>query len=371
MDPRQRRLPPIITVGSGAVENILAHHGDIQLGKKHQVKFYEALGGSCVNYSLRLLNTGNCVFPIPFIGADPNGSIIRREFIRLACEQDLPEPAKAFIRSDDFFFPNIQTPRTTIIVHRGHRTIFSQKLKWKKDTEKHLQKRLDGLNDLIPGKSGSIMIGHIAMDGDVQNPGRLTKKMIHAYHSGFLIVANMGNSQLKHGIDFWKNDLKHVDLFQLNLGEIRTLFKQGRRHRRLYEIVNWLRRHAMTSVITLNRFGAIGTYKNGKEGILLARPLDVESIVDPTGAGDAFAAGMVSSLQGKKDFTFQDFKAAVIEGRLWGSYACTTLGASCRCPDRNALDAYRSKTSKLSGEILEIKTAAHAEQTMDLIDTAY
>ena len=59
MDAKTSRSIPIITVGSGNVEYILEHDGEVELGKKHIIDSYELIGGSCVNYSLRLLTTGN------------------------------------------------------------------------------------------------------------------------------------------------------------------------------------------------------------------------------------------------------------------------------------------------------------------------
>jgi len=165
--------------------------------------------------------------------------------------------------------------------------------------------------------------------------------------------------------------LCRTDLFQLNLEEIRKLFNKGNQIYSLSKILKWLRKHSITAVITLNRFGAIGTYKDGKEGIVIAWPLNIGKIVDPTGAGDAFASGMVSTLRGKKDFSFDDFLSAIIVGRSWASYACTTLGASSGCPDQKNLNAYQKQYSGSYNRLIEVTRAGYAEQIMDLIDKAY
>jgi len=273
--------------------------------------------------------------------------------------------------STAFFMPQIQTPKATIIVHSGKRTIFSQGLTGITVSEAHIRKRLDLLDNLIAEDTGSVMIGHITVDNDPEKPGRISKEIIDEFWKKYLVFVNFGNSQLTYGVEFWKDDLCRTDLFQLNLEEIRRLFNRGSRNYTLSKILKWLRKRSVTAVITLNQFGAIGTYKDGKEGIVLAWPLKIEKIVDPTGAGDAFASGMVSVLDGKKDFSFEEFLSAMMEGRLWASYACTTLGASSGCPDRKKLAAYQKQVSGSSNRLIEVARAGFAEQIMDFIDNAY
>jgi len=362
---------PIITVGSGNVEYILHHNGEVELGKKHVINAHELIGGSCVNYSLRLLNVGTHVFPVPLVGKDPNGRKIRNEVLKAAIQKGHTAAEKQFIESDDFFIPGVRTPKSTILIHQQRRTIFSEAFMGSQETEHHIQNRFNRLNQILSGRHGSAMIGHITLDADTHGKGLITRMAIDSFHDKFLIFANFGNSQLQHGIGFWQEDLKHIDLLQLNVEEFKKMFRQANQFKSLYEIVTWLQHHSITSVITLSKFGAIGTYKSGKEGIVLAWPLDIGDIVDPTGAGDAFASGMVASLQGKKEFTFQHFLAAIAQGRLWASYACTTIGACSRCPDRNTLDDYCRNNACLSDRRLEITESVNSEQIINLIEKAY
>ena len=371
MKTTRKSTSPIITIGSGNVEHILEYDGEIQIGRKHIVTSYELFGGSCINYSLRLITAGMDVYPIPFIGKDQFGHDIRKHLVKIGLERDLNEKALQFIRSKDFLFPNIQTPKATIVVHQGLRTIFSQGIPTRKNIEEHFQNRLDRLCNLVSDNTSSVMIGHISIDGDNHNPGIISRKTINTYFNKFFLFANFGNSQIKHGIDFWIKDLAHIDLFQLNLEEIRRLFNQRGRNSFLNEIIKFLRERSITAVITINRFGAIGTYKDGSDGIVLAWPLKIKKFIDPTGAGDAFASGMISSLNGNKYFTFKDFLSAIVEGRAWASYACTTLGASGNCPDKKTLDTFRKKYSNALHKLIEVIKPNYAEQIMDLIDKAY
>jgi sugar/nucleoside kinase (ribokinase family) len=362
---------PIITVGSGNVEYLLEHNGEVELGKKHVIRSHEQIGGSCVNYSLRLLNVGAQVFPVPLVGKDANGRKIRDEVLAAAIGSGLSAQEKQFIESDDFFIPGARTPKATVLVHQKRRTIFSEAFSGGPAIENHMQKRFTLLNQILLGHPGSVMIGHITLDANTHRPGLITRMAIDSFRDKFLIFANFGNSQLQHGIGFWQKDLRHVDLLQLNVEEIKKMFCRGAQLKSLYEILTWLQYHAITAVITLSKFGAIGTYKSGKDGIVLAWPLDIGDIVDPTGAGDAFAAGMVASLQGKKKFTFQNFLSAIAQGRLWASYACTTLGACNSCPDKNTLDDYYQQNSRFSDRHLEITESVNSEPIINLIEKAY
>ena len=371
MKTTSKGTSPIITIGSGNVEHILEYDGEIQIGRKHIVTSYELFGGSCINYSLKLMAVGMDVFPIPFIGKDQHGHDIRKHLIKTGLERELDEKTLQFIGSEDFLFPNVQTPKAIIVVHQGHRTIFSQGLPIRKNIEEHFQNRLDLLCKLVSYNTGSVMIGHISVDGDNHKPGIISRKIINTYFNNFFLFANFGTSQIKHGVDFWLKDLAHIDLFQLNLEEIRRFFNQSNRNSSLNEIIKFLRERSITAVITINRFGAIGTYKDGSDGIVLAWPLKIRKIIDPTGAGDAFASGMISSLNGNKHFTFEDFLSAIVEGRDWASYACTTIGASGNCPDKKTLDTFRKKYSNASHKLIEVIKPNYAEQIIDLIDMAY
>jgi sugar/nucleoside kinase (ribokinase family) len=363
--------PPVITVGSGNVEYILRSKGELELGKKHLINSQGLIGGSCVNYALRLLTVGCSVFPVPLVGDDRCGQKIRGRILDAAIQKGITARERQFIESDDFFVPGAKTPRTTVIVHGEQRTIFSEVFAGSRETEKHFQKRFQLLNQLLPENSGSVMIGHITLDSDSRKPGLITRMVIDAFYDRFLMFANFGNCQIQHGIDFWQEDLKRIDLLQLNFDEIKKMFRCGNQFNSLYEIIAWLRNHSITAVITLSKFGAIGTYEDGEDGIILAWPLDIGEIVDPTGAGDAFAAGMITSLRGQKDFTFQHFLSAIERGRLWASYACTTIGACSNCPDRDTLDDYIRRNSRLSNKYLEITDSINSEPIMNLIERAY
>ncbi|HPA15161.1 MAG TPA: carbohydrate kinase family protein [Desulfobacterales bacterium] len=358
----------IVTIGSGNIEYVMQLGGEFRIGKKNQVDSTELLGGSCINYSLRLMNAGFDVFPIPSIGKDLIGLSIQNKLLNTGFKNGASKESIEFIKSEDFFVPNINSPHSTIIVHNGSRTIFSQKLVGMENFREHVQNRLGQIETLIDGSPHAIMIGHIYSDALSSEPGKVTKTIIGNYWKKSLLFANFGASQLQHGKNFWKEDLRCIDLFQLNLEEMKRFFNNGAGKTPLLEIVDWLRENSITAVITLDKFGAIGTYKNGSDGLILASPIRIGKVVDPTGAGDAFGSGMVSYLSGKKNFTFQDFFDSMQAAMVWASYACGTFGGSSECPGKRALNEFIQRRKKQLHKFVEVKDRISAAEFLNSVE---
>jgi sugar/nucleoside kinase (ribokinase family) len=369
----------ILTVGSGTTEYILRLDSDVQLGRKHIVNHRdELLGGSGVNYTLRLVNAGFSVFPILSIGKDQLGRRIRDEILASAQEAGLPKQALTFIKSDEFLADNIKTPRSTIIVEKAQRTIFTEPIidttidenEYPKHYKDYMKRRLTNLDK---PRIKAVMIGHIYADSPDLNrsdPGECTRYIIQTFRDECFVFANFGDSQIRMGAGSWENDLKGVSVFQLNLYEMRRLFAQKNAKISLLNIIEWMKNRCITAIITLDKFGAIGTYKD-REDVILAWPFELEDMVDSTGAGDAFGAGLVSQLYQKPDFSFGNFYDAIEEARIWAAYACRTLGGATNCPDIRALEDFHKGISKGQSDPVEKLNMKQADQILRILDKAY
>lgn len=275
---------------------------------------------------------------------------------------------------------NIKTASATVVVHGARRTIFSQDLKNKELFKDHLISRIKQLDDLIRVNPGAVFIGHIHSDYPLNGnstKGECTKYIIDKFKKKTIIYANFGNSQINLGVNFWEPYLPSINIFQLNLNEAKKFFAVDGLDNSLSDIVQWFRNKGLSAVITIDRFGAIGIHKDEKDSIILAWPvIDVKDIVDTTGAGDAFAAGMLSKLHNKPNFSFHDFHSAIETARIWAAYACRTFGASGECPDIKDIENYRDEISNDKEKAKKLKPvefqyATHAIQIMELIDTVY
>jgi sugar/nucleoside kinase (ribokinase family) len=74
--------------------------------------------------------------------------------------------------------------------------------------------------------------------------------------------------------------------------------------------------------------------KKGENGSLLfmddyifpAAAYPMEEIVDPTGAGDAFAGGFIGYLAQQDNLEIKTFKEAVVHGNVMGAFAVEDFG---------------------------------------------
>ena len=74
--------------------------------------------------------------------------------------------------------------------------------------------------------------------------------------------------------------------------------------------------------------------KKGEHGALLfnnnevffAPALPLESVCDPTGAGDSFAGGFIGHLAKTKDISFENMKRAVVYGSVLASFCVERFG---------------------------------------------
>ncbi len=374
----EKHSPIVVCVGGGNAEEILKLDEDMVIGDKHSVVAEELIGGSGVNHALRLINAGFDVFPILAIGNDRIGRSIRDELLAAAKASKVSSSVSSFLSENDdaFFDPNMRTSSATIIVRDAQRTIFTQKLRNGKYFINHLKRRIEDALNRAPYFPSALMIGHLHSDSEHVNPesaGECTKYLIDRFKGRSLIYSNFGKSQISLGLDFWRDVLPHIDVFQLNLSEAKDFFStQLGKIDSLLEIVDIIRKNNMTAVITLDRFGAIGIHKEEPESIFLSWPLlEVKDVVDPTGAGDAFAAGMVASLSGQDGLPSHAFQNAIGTARLWAAYACGTYGGAGHCPSQKTLDAFKEKTSPRQRRAVEVRYHDFAGEIMTVLDIAF
>ena len=375
----KRTQPIIIAVGGGNAENILSVEQGITFGNKHIAEATELFGGSAVNYAMRLLCTGYTVFPILTIGNDEIGKKIHHAFIALTKKNHVNSPVLDFLiskESDTYFLdPNIKTSNTTILVQGSTRTIFTQKLRNGKYFIKQLRRRVEYIYHMTNTSPDMIMIGHIQSDSKDINPkntGESTKYLIDHYHQTSQLFCNFGSSQIELGFEFWKSDLAKIDILQLNLEEAKRFFSSDKSKKSLQEIVALIHTLDITAIITLDRFGALGIHKKRNNSFILAWPIiDVQEVIDPTGAGDAFAAGIVSRLCDKPNFSIDEFQSAIRTGRSWAAIACKTIGGVGDCPSMAELEDFDLWLKENGAREIEIKDSENAAEIMTLLDIAF
>lgn len=374
MPPRTETPAPVIAIGSGAIESIVRCDAPLQIGRKQIVRQEESLGGSGLNYTLRLLAAGYPVLPILPVGNDGRGRLIRDSISTAAGKiTDRPELAK-FLSPRKFFVSRLATPRSTLLVNQGQTTVFSEKFVEGNDFRKHLKKRFHDIEHGLGIVPGGVIVGHIYGDksnGHPHVPGECTRFIIDYWQGKAPVFLNLGHSQIELGIAFWEDAIRKTSVMQMNIWEYKNLMKTAGRLPSLRKIIAWFRERRINAVISMGRFGALGVHGDGKDGLIYGQALlPPERVRDATGAGDAFAAGLASALAGSTSFSFEDFRVAMAEAGIWASYACTTLGGSGYCPDERELAAFRKELGAEdhnSIKIVDIKTAGPMLDMMDLL----
>jgi sugar/nucleoside kinase (ribokinase family) len=109
--------------------------------------------------------------------------------------------------------------------------------------------------------------------------------------------------------------LGHVDLITLNDAEARQLTEQSN----LVQAARWIMAHGPRHVII--KKGEHGAFLFRENNIFFAPAYPLESVFDPTGAGDSFAGGFIGYLARTGDLSDANMRRAVIYGSAMGSFA--------------------------------------------------
>jgi len=109
--------------------------------------------------------------------------------------------------------------------------------------------------------------------------------------------------------------LEHVDLVTLNDGEARQLTERAN----LVQAAQWIMARGPRHVII--KKGEHGAFMFTEKSIFFAPAFPLESVFDPTGAGDAFAGGFIGYLAKTGDLSEANMRRAVIYGSVMGSFA--------------------------------------------------
>jgi sugar/nucleoside kinase (ribokinase family) len=109
--------------------------------------------------------------------------------------------------------------------------------------------------------------------------------------------------------------LARVDLITLNDGEARQLTEKAN----LVHAARWIMEKGPRYVVI--KKGEHGAFMFTRESIFFAPAYPLESVFDPTGAGDSFAGGFIGYLAATNDLSERAMRRAVVVGSAMGSFA--------------------------------------------------
>jgi sugar/nucleoside kinase (ribokinase family) len=108
--------------------------------------------------------------------------------------------------------------------------------------------------------------------------------------------------------------LGKVDLITLNDGEARQLTEQAN----LVQAAKWILARGPKTVLI--KKGEHGAFMFTKSSVFFAPAYPLESVFDPTGAGDSFAGGFMGWLARTGDLSEANMRRAVVVGSAMGSF---------------------------------------------------
>lgn len=110
--------------------------------------------------------------------------------------------------------------------------------------------------------------------------------------------------------------LSRIDLLIINDGEARQLSGESNIMRAADRI------RAMGPTILIIKRGEYGAMLFHPEGMFCAPAVPLRDVLDPTGAGDTFAGGLMGSLARAESLDFNALKRAVLTGTVMASFTC-------------------------------------------------
>lgn len=156
-------------------------------------------------------------------------------------------------------------------------------------------------------KSTFVCLGNI-------NP-ELQKKVLFQLEKPKLIVADTMNFWIESKYNELLDMLEHVDVLIINDSEARELSHEANLFKAAKKIQSYGPR---TLIIKKGEHGALLFHENE---IFMAPAYPLESIYDPTGAGDSFAGGFIGYLAKTEDLSYDNMKRAIIFGSTIASFS--------------------------------------------------
>ena len=166
-------------------------------------------------------------------------------------------------------------------------------------------------------KSQYVCLGNI-------NP-ELQKKVFMQLENPKLVVADTMNFWIEGKHDALLDVLQYINIFILNDSEARELSKEFNLFKAAHKIQNM---GPKIVIIKKGEHGALLFYENE---MFSAPAYPLESIYDPTGAGDSFAGGFIGYLAKTDDLSYENLKRAVVFGSTVASF----------CVEKFSLDGLR------------------------------
>jgi sugar/nucleoside kinase (ribokinase family) len=135
-----------------------------------------------------------------------------------------------------------------------------------------------------------------------------------------LVILDTMNFWMDHALNDLLEVIKRVNVITINDEEARQLTGE-------YSLVTAARKiHEMGPEYVVIKKGEHGALLFNGTNVFFAPALPLESVFDPTGAGDTFAGGFAGFLAQTENISFENMKKAVIYGSTLASFCVEKFG---------------------------------------------
>lgn len=269
----------LLVVGSLALDTIETPFGRVE----------NAVGGSAVFISIA---ASYFIQPVRLVG------IVGGDF---------PKSELDFLKEKDIDLEGLQIKEDEKTFHWHGRYSFDLNSRDSITTELNAFADFDPIVPDSFKKSSYVCLGNI-------NPV-LQKKVLFQVEKPRLIVADTMNFWISNMLNELIDMMKYIDVLIINDSEAREISKEAnliKAAKRIQEL------GPKTLIIKKGEHGAL-LFADNEMFFAPAYPL--ESIYDPTGAGDSFAGGFTGYLARTEDLSYENMKRAVIYGSTVASFA--------------------------------------------------
>jgi ribokinase len=287
----------IITVGDLVTDVLAVLRAPLAHGSDTPATVHVSGGGQAANTATWLAWLG---LPVTFVGAvgdDPAG------------RDRLAELHAAGVRTMVSVRPGATTGSIVVLAHAGERTMISDR------GANMLLAPADVDAAVTAGGRHLHLSGYTLLDQASRPAGRAA--LASARYAGLTTSIDAASAAPLRAVGgvHWLDWIRGADLLIANIDEAAALIGPGAPH----EQANWLAQAiGAHAVVKLGPYGAIWA---GPQGVTHV-PAETAPSVDPTGAGDAFAAGLLAAWTNGADVT-----TALREGCRLGAQAVGLLGA--------------------------------------------
>jgi len=135
-----------------------------------------------------------------------------------------------------------------------------------------------------------------------------------------LVILDTMNFWMEHTWDDLVKVVKRIDVISINDEEARQLTGE-------YSLVRAAKKiYDMGPDYVIIKKGEHGALLFHKDEVFFAPALPLETVFDPTGAGDTFAGGFAGFLAQTEDYSFDNMKKAIIHGSALASFCVEKFG---------------------------------------------